>query len=96
MRCCGSWRCQHFTRKPSDVTIGIQLAPCPSFIATIVDRDAFPLERLRYLLSLKGRCCAHGRDAVNNDEFPAFHETRCLDFAFEIFCGEVGPRRRQP
>ncbi len=96
MRCRGDRRRQHFIRQPSDITVRVQLAPCPSFIAAVVDRHAFALERLRYLFGLKGGRRPHRRNAVDNNEFPAFDKTRGLDLAFKIFRGEVGPRRRQP
>ena len=87
--------CQRAVGQPADIAVAVQLPPRKTFAVAVVDRDAFALQRLRRKLGFGGGAVAQRRNRIDNLEFLAGDKARRLDLAFEIFRGEVAPRRRQ-
>ena len=81
--------------KPADIAVAVELTPGPAFAVAVIDGDALAFQRLRQQLSLGRRRLAQRRERIGNLEFLSGNKARRLDLAFEIFGGEVGPRRGQ-
>ena len=89
--------CQRAIGKPADIAVAFKLAPGPAFAVAVVDG-----RRVRLSAPASSACAsadgslAQRRDARRRSRtLSPVDKARGLDLAFEIFRGEVGPRRRQ-
>ena len=87
--------CQRAIRQPADIAVAVQLAPGKTFAIAVIDGHALAFQRLGQKRGIEGRRLAQRRERLGNFKFLATDKTRRRDLAFEIFRGEIGPRRRQ-
>ena len=87
--------CQRAIGQPADIAVAVQLAPGKTFASAVIDGDALALQRLGRKHGVGRRSLAQRRQRLRYLEYFAFDKARGLDLAFEIFRGEVAPRRRQ-
>ncbi len=94
--CVGSapGRIRRIGRQPSDIAVGLELAPAPAFVVDVVDRDALALERFGIERRVRHWLAPHRHDRVDHFAELSLGEAFGLDLAFEIFRGEIGTRRR--
>ena len=90
----GARRRQRRARQPADMIVVGKLAPGPTFVIGVIDRDALTLECLGIEPRVGPRLAAKRRLRCNHLHRPAFDKARRFHFAFEIFCRDIFARRR--